>query len=205
MRAAIGRSAPRARRGNKDSGGLAPVSPPNFITLARLLSVPLAVWLILDGALAAAFWVFVAAGISDGVDGFLAKRFDWQTRLGALLDPIADKTLLVSVYVTLGISGHLPAWLVILVVFRDFLIIGGFLLVNALSQAMRSEPLVVSKLNTALQIALAALTLARLGLGLTLDGFAETLIYLVAATTVLSGAGYLVRWMRALAGLEQAT
>lgn len=181
------------------------MSPPNFITLARLLSVPLAVWLILDGALAAAFWVFVAAGISDGVDGFLAKRFDWQTRLGALLDPIADKTLLVSVYVTLGIAGHLPAWLVILVVFRDFLIIGGFLLVNALSQAMRSEPLVVSKLNTALQIALAALTLARLGLGLTLDGFAETLIYLVAATTVLSGAGYLVRWMRALAGLEQPT
>jgi cardiolipin synthase len=180
------------------------VNLPNLITLARLLSVPLVVWLILEGAHTAAFWTFVAAGVSDAVDGFIAKRFDRRTEIGALLDPIADKSLLVGVYVTLGIAGYLPAWLVILVVFRDLLIIGGFLLVHAMAHAMRSEPLVVSKFNTALQIALAALSLAKLGLGLRIEMPMQGLIYIVAATTLISGAGYLVRWTRALTGLEQA-
>jgi cardiolipin synthase (CMP-forming) len=178
------------------------LSLPNLITLARLLSVPLTVWLILEGDHTAAFWIFVAAGVSDAIDGFIAKRFDRRTELGALLDPIADKTLLVSVYVTLGIAGHLPAWLVILVVFRDLLIVGGFLLVHAMSHAIRSEPLIVSKFNTACQIALAAVTLARLGIGLHLDMLMQVLVYAVAATTLASGAGYLVRWTRVLAGLE---
>lgn len=178
---------------------------PNFITLARLLSVPIAVWLILEGAFVAAFWVFVAAGVSDALDGFIAKRFDQRTRLGALLDPIADKSLLVGVYITLGIAGQLPAWLVILVVFRDFLIIGGYLLAHAMAHAMRSEPLIVSKLNTVFQIGLAAATLGRLGLGIDAGMWMHAFIYVVAATTVISGAGYLVRWTRALAGLEQAS
>ena len=99
---------------------------PNLITLARLLAVPLAVWLILDERYALAFWVFVGAGISDALDGYIAKRFDSRTRLGALLDPAADKALLAGVYVTLAIAGQLPDWLVFLVVFRDVLIIGGF-------------------------------------------------------------------------------
>ncbi|HUK10693.1 MAG TPA: CDP-alcohol phosphatidyltransferase family protein [Stellaceae bacterium] len=176
---------------------------PNAITLARLLSVPLAVWLILEARFAAAFWVFVAAGISDAVDGFIAKRFDSRTRLGALLDPIADKTLLVAVYVTLGAVNHLEAWLVILVVFRDLLIVGGYLLVQALAQPMRSEPLIVSKVNTALQILLVGVLLAQLGLGVEPGATVEALVYMVAATTILSGAGYLVRWTRALAGLEE--
>jgi cardiolipin synthase len=143
------------------------------------------------------------AGVSDAVDGFIAKRFNRRTELGALLDPIADKTLLVSVYVTLGIAGQLPGWLVILVVFRDLLIVGGFLLVHAMSYAMPSAPLIVSKLNTACQIALAAATLAKLGVGLHADMLMQGLVYAVAATTVASGAGYLVRWARVLAGLEE--
>ena len=98
---------------------------PNLITLARLLAVPLVVFLILQGLMTAAFWMFFAAGISDAVDGYLAKRMDAVTELGTYLDPIADKTLLVAVYVTLGIAGHVPTWLVILVVSRDLLIIGG--------------------------------------------------------------------------------
>ena len=77
---------------------------PNLITLGRLLRVPLAIWLVLTGEIAAAFWLFIVAGLSDAVDGFVAKRFDQRSRLGALLDPVADKTLLVSMYVTLGIS-----------------------------------------------------------------------------------------------------
>jgi len=177
---------------------------PNLITLGRLLSVPLAVWLILEMRFSGAFWVFVIAGISDAVDGFIAKRFDSRTRLGALLDPIADKTLLVAVYVTLGATGYLKAWLVILVAFRDLLIVGGYLMVQALSHDMRSEPLIVSKVNTALQILLVGVLLAQLGLGVQPGMAVEMLVYTVAVTTVLSGAGYLVRWTRALAGMEQA-
>lgn len=178
------------------------MSLPNFITLGRLLSVPVAIWLVLLDHLAAAFWLFIAAGLSDAIDGFIAKRFNQRSELGALLDPIADKALLVSMYVTLGMAKHLPAWLVILVVFRDALIIGGFLLVAALGHPMRWEPLLVSKLNTALQIALIGVVLAALGFAFAIAGLQTALIYAVAATTTISGAGYLVRWTRALAGAE---
>ncbi len=172
------------------------MSIPNFITLGRLLSVPLAIWLVLDGAMGVAFWIFVAAGVSDAVDGYIAKHFDQRSRLGSMLDPLADKVLLISMYVTLGLGGQLPSWLVILVVFRDVLIIGGFLLAMTVAQTMPIRPLVVSKLNTALQIALIAVVLGRLGLGVRDWGATTVLIYAVALTTVLSGAGYLVRWAR---------
>jgi cardiolipin synthase (CMP-forming) len=175
---------------------------PNIITLGRLLSVPLAIWLILSGEYWAAFWTFVFAGVSDAVDGFIAKRFNMRTQIGALLDPVADKALLVSVYVTLGVSGQLPTWLVILVVFRDLMIVGGFVLVQLLVQKIRWEPLIISKINTALQIVLAAFTLARLGFGAGDHGAVMLLVLAVATTTVLSGAAYLVRWARAIAGQE---
>lgn len=175
---------------------------PNLITLGRLLSVPLAIWLILDGAFWAAFCLFVLAGASDAVDGFLAKRFDMRTRIGALMDPIADKALLVSVYVTLGIAGGLPAWLVILVVFRDALIIGGFLLMQVLANKTRWDPLIISKINTAMQLVLAAAALARLGFGFPGPRTVEILVLVAAATTILSGGAYLVRWAHALGGAE---
>ena len=146
----------------------------------------------------------VIAGLSDAVDGFVAKRFDMRTRIGALLDPVADKTLLVSTYVTLGVAGQLPAWLVILVVSRDLMIVGGYLLVQLLAASTRSQPLMISKANTALQIVLVALTLARLAFAFDDYGLGGALVYAVATTTVLSGAGYLVRWARSLAGAEPA-
>jgi cardiolipin synthase len=176
------------------------VSVANFITLGRLLAAPLAIWLVLDDRMTAAFWLFVVAGLSDAVDGFIAKRFDQRSRLGALLDPLADKVLLLSMFVTLGIAGWLPSWLVILVVFRDALIIGGFLLASAVAQPIATKPLYISKLNTAVQIALVAVVLARLGVGLDDFGGSLVLIYATALTTVLSGGGYLVRWMRGPAG-----
>ncbi|MBV9967789.1 MAG: CDP-alcohol phosphatidyltransferase family protein, partial [Alphaproteobacteria bacterium] len=101
---------------------------PNLITLARLLCVPLAIWLIVEARYGVAFWVFVVAGLSDALDGYIAKRWDQRTPLGAILDPIADKALLAGVYITLGLAGELPQWLVILVVLRDLLIVGGYLL-----------------------------------------------------------------------------
>lgn len=174
----------------------------NLVTLARLLAVPLVVWLIITGDFPATFWVFVAAGLSDAVDGYVAKRFDQRSELGALLDPIADKTLIVSLFITLGIAGHLPNWLAIIVVFRDLLIIGGFLLAAALSQPISWRPLLVSKLNTALQLMLLAVVLAQLAFEFDSHGAITALIYLVAATTILSGGGYIVRWGRGLAGAE---
>jgi len=172
------------------------VSVANFVTLGRLLSVPAMVWLILNDRLEAAFWLFVAAGLSDAVDGYIAKRFDQRSQLGALLDPIADKTLLVSMYVTLGMASRLPNWLVIVVVFRDLFIVGGFLLATVTTQPLDWKPLAVSKLNTALQIILIAVLLAKLGVGIPDFGIVEILIYAVGATTILSGLGYIVRWMR---------
>lgn len=200
--AAARRGRPAARR----SAALAvvAVNPANLITLGRLLLVPVSVWLILAGQFGLAFWMFVIAGVSDAVDGFIAKRFDMRTRIGALLDPVADKTLLVSTYVTLGVAAQLPAWLVILVVSRDLMIVGGFLLIQLLSAETRWEPLLVSKANTALQILLVALTLARLAFAFDDHGVGYALVYAVAATTVLSGAAYLVRWARSLAGAEPA-
>src|SRR5690349_2831535 len=100
---------------------------PNLITMARILCVPLIVWTITAGHMLPAFLLFLLAGISDAVDGFLAKRFNMATELGAVLDPLADKALIVSIYVALGFTETLPRWIVILVVSRDILIVGGFL------------------------------------------------------------------------------
>ena len=171
----------------------------NIITLGRLLSVPVVVWLILDGSMMLAFILFVIAGISDAVDGFLARRLDQRSELGGYLDPLADKALLVGVYVTLGHVGQLPTWLVILVVFRDLLIIGGAILLYMFTNALQMAPLMVSKLNTAAQIVLAAVALGTTGFAIHDRGVTMALVYAVVATTILSGAAYLVQWSRHVA------
>ena len=176
---------------------------PNLITLSRLLSVPLMIWLIVGAEFVAAFWVFICAGASDALDGFIAKRFDCRTQLGALLDPAADKALLSSVYVALGVAEHIPTWLVIVVVFRDVMIIGGFVLIQTLSAPSKFDPLYISKINTLAQITLVAYVLARLGLGFPDGEVTPVLVWVVAATTLMSGASYLVRWARILSGAEQ--
>ena len=172
------------------------ISFPNLLSFARLLSVPLIVWLVLDGRMTMAFWLFVAAGVTDAVDGFVAKHFDAKTELGSYLDPLADKALLVGIYLTLGWLGHIPIWLVILVAFRDLTIVGGALLEQTLTQSFKSRPMMISKINTTLQIALAALVLARLGLGFDDWGVTGVLVLAVAITTVLSGLTYLIEWTR---------
>jgi cardiolipin synthase (CMP-forming) len=178
---------------------------PNLLTLMRLMSVPLMIWLIVSQRFGTAFCVFVAAGVSDALDGFIAKRFDCRTRLGALLDPVADKALLSSVYVALGIAGWLPNWLVILVVFRDVTIIGGFVLLQTIAAPRKYDPLYISKLNTLLQIALVGYVLGRLGMGFPDGVLTDVLVGLTAVTTVLSGLSYLIRWARILSGGEQVS
>jgi cardiolipin synthase len=171
---------------------------PNLISLARLLAVPLNVIFMIKGNFAAGFWIFVAAGISDGVDGALARQFNARTRLGRYLDPLADKTLLVSVYVVLGMQELLPAWLVVIVVFRDLLIIGGALLFFSLQSGFEARPILISKVNTVAQIALAGWLLAVLGIDLADHGVTMVLVWVVAATTVASGAAYLWNGVRRL-------
>jgi cardiolipin synthase (CMP-forming) len=178
------------------------VNIPNLITLARLLSVPIIIWLILAGALRPALVLFALAGLSDAADGFIAKHFDQRTVLGALLDPIADKAMLVSLFVTLGLARHLPDWIVILVVFRDIMIVGGFMFWTALGQRIRWDPLMISKVNTAAQICLIGVTLGRLAFAIDDRGLTLALTYLVGATTLLSGGAYMVRWARTLARAE---
>ncbi len=179
------------------------LSWPNLITLTRLCCVPLAFWLVIQHELAAAFGLFAAASATDAVDGWLARRAGGATRLGAMLDPMADKTLLVTMYVTLAAVGALPSWLAVLVVFRDLVIVGGVVVLALVGQPLAIRPLFVSKVNTVLQIALIALTLFLAGFGSgiaaplqvgTAAGVAlQALTWAVAASTLASGAAYLWR------------
>lgn len=175
---------------------------PNALTLGRILLVPLLVWLIIDHEMLAAFIVFILAGLSDGADGYLAKRYGWHTELGAYLDPIADKALLVTIYVTLGLAGHLPVWLVIAVVSRDIFIVGAVLLAWMMSRPITVRPLLISKVNTCAQIALAGVVLAELGLSLGLGALVWVLIWLTGTFTILSAAAYFWTWIKHMASYE---
>jgi cardiolipin synthase len=152
----------------------------------------------------AAFLVFLLAGLSDAADGFLAKRYGWNTELGAYLDPIADKALLVSIYVTLGLAGHLPVWLVIAVVSRDILIVGAVVLSWMLSRPLSMQPLLISKANTLSQIVLAGFVLAELGLGLGVEKLVWVLIWVTGTLTILSAGAYFWAWLRHMASYEPA-
>jgi len=178
------------------------VSIPNFITLGRVILVPVVFWLLLHGDTRAAFVMFVIAGVSDAVDGFLAKTFHWETDLGAYLDPLADKLLIVSIFIALGARGLLPSWLVIAVVTRDLLIVIAVLLSWLLDHPMRIRPFVISKVNTAAQIVLAAAVLADEGFLLGLDRLRLLLVWMTAALTVGSLAAYLAAWLRHMSGYE---
>ena len=154
--------------------------------------------------MAAAFVLFLIAGLSDAADGYLAKRFGWHTELGTYLDPIADKALLVSIYVTLGFTNHLPVWLVITgSMSRNILIVGAFILSWILSRPVTVYPLLVSKANTLDQLVLASLVLAELGLGLRLEPFVTVCIWVTGALTILSATAYFWGWLKHMAGRRE--
>jgi cardiolipin synthase len=180
----------------------APLNIPNLITLGRILLVPVLVWAIAAGEMLAAFILFVAAGISDAVDGFLAKRFGMTSEIGAYLDPLADKALIVSIYVALGITGAIPRWLVILVVSRDIMIVTAVMLSWFVGKPVQVKPLLVSKLNTVAQILFACLVLAALGLGFNPGPLQPFLMGLVAVLTLASVAYYVIEWVRHINRVE---
>jgi Phosphatidylglycerophosphate synthase len=183
--------------GREVYGGL---TIPNFITLVRFLLVPAVVFALLSGRVGWAFAGFVAAALSDGVDGFIARQFNQRSDLGAYLDPIADKLLLVSVFVVLGYMGHLPLWLVVAAVSRDGLIVGGVVLSAVMGNPVAMKPLLVSKANTLAQLLLASLVLAGLSLSFSLGIVYGILVYLSGLLTIASGAAYLVGWIKHMGG-----
>ena len=178
------------------------MSIPNIITLGRIILVPVIIWAIASGQMEIAFAIFVIAGVSDAVDGFLAKHFNMTSELGALLDPLADKALLVSIYMALGIWGAMPRWIVILVVSRDIMIVAAVIVSWLFDKPVPMKPLMVSKFNTVAQVGLAALILASLGFGFKPMPYDGVLMGLVTVFTLVSVSLYLVEWVRHMGTIE---
>jgi cardiolipin synthase (CMP-forming) len=168
---------------------------PNFITLARMVMTPVAVMMIISQRFLPAFLIFILAGVSDAIDGFIAKRFSLRTELGAYLDPLADKALLISIYVSLAIYAGLPAWLAITVVSRDVMIVVAVLVSWLLDKPVEIRPVWVSKLNTVAQIALAGFALGVRAYDLDQPLLQTALHWTVAATTLASGGFYVAQWL----------
>jgi len=169
---------------------------PNAISILRIALVAPILMLILDGSFGWALALFWLAGFSDGVDGYLAKRFNWHTRLGALLDPIADKLLVAGLFITLAYTGDIPVWLAATVILRDVIIVIGAAAYNFLVRPVQGEPTRVSKLNTALQLLFLLFVISRAGFGWPEEITITLLGASVLITVVISGIDYVWSWSR---------
>lgn len=170
---------------------------PNIISILRIFLVVPIVWTLINEKYELGLMLFAIAGISDAIDGFLAKTFHWQTRLGGFLDPLADKLLLVCSFLAIGWLGLVPWWLVALVILRDLVIVAGAVAYHFRVGRFDAEPTLISKTNTALQILLVVLAVLDQSLLLSLPAWVITLgVALVALTTLLSGFNYVVEWTR---------
>lgn len=167
---------------------------PNIITIARIISVIPVAWCLWIGSYNIALILLVLAGLSDGLDGFLARRYNWFTRLGALLDPVADKLFIVSIMLVFGFKGFLPWWIVWLIFGRDMLIMSGAVLYRWVTGALEMKPLFISKVNTVLQLILLAATLLHVGFYALPQTVMDNLELVVAASTIMSGAAYVFFW-----------
>ena len=169
---------------------------PNAITIVRILLIAPILWLILDGRCAEALALFVLAGFSDGLDGFLARRFNWHSRLGGLLDPIADKLLVAGMFVTLAITGAVPVWLTVIVVARDITILGGATAYHFLIGPVPGEPTMIGKFNTAVTLGYLFMVLLQLATGWPPDWLLIVLGAATFVTVAISGIDYVVSWSR---------
>lgn len=175
----------------------------NALTLLRLAAVPFLVVLLYQGRFGAALALFVLAGLSDAADGLVAKRFNQVTELGKVLDPIADKALVMALYITLAWLGWVPFWLVVAVVARDGIIVAGALAFHFVTGALEITPTRLSKANTTVQLAFVALVLVDAALAPDLAVVRWYLEMAVLATTVASGLQYVVLWLRKALAHEQ--
>lgn len=169
---------------------------PNAISLLRIALVVPILMLILEGSFGFALVLFGLAGFSDGLDGYLAKRFSWHSRLGALLDPVADKLLVAGMFMTLAYTQHIPVWLAGIVILRDVVIVAGATAYNFLVRPLQGEPTRVSKLNTALQLLFLLFVLSRAGFGWPDQISITVLGASILVTVVISGVDYVYSWAR---------
>lgn len=169
---------------------------PNAISLMRIVLIAPILLFILDGSFGWALALFWLAGFSDGVDGYLAKRFNWHTRLGALLDPLADKLLVAGTFITLAYTQHIPLWLTATVLLRDAVIVVGAAAYNFLVKPVQGEPTRISKLNTTLQLLFLLFVLSRAGFGWPEEITITVLGAAVLVTVVISGVDYVLSWSR---------
>ena len=172
------------------------VTWPNLISLARLMSVPVIAWLLLSDYMVGAFVLCILAGLSDMLDGFVARILKTPSTVGAYLDPLADKALLMGMFILLGYMHEVQSWLVLLVVFRDVLIIGGTILLFMFGISFDARPLFISKVNTFLQIVMVVWILGELAFKFSVPIVNDAFVYSVMLTTILSGAGYVLLWLR---------
>lgn len=176
---------------------------PNILSLIRLIFVPITVWLLLEELYDFTFFIFIFCCLTDGLDGFIAKRFKLETNLGRILDPIADKALLMSVFLALGFEGFMESWIVIAAIFRDSLIIFGSILLYMFYNEYKIQPIFISKINTLFQFLLAVIIIGNLAFNI----FHLDVIYLlelvVGITIIVSGVAYVVHWGRFALRMEE--
>jgi cardiolipin synthase len=169
---------------------------PNAISLLRIALVAPILLFIVGGRFELALILFFVAGFSDGVDGYLAKRFNWHTRLGALLDPIADKVLVAGTFLILVYTGHAPVWLTAIVILRDVIIVGGAAAYSFFVGPIEGEPTRISKLNTALELLFILFVLSRAAFGWPAEITITVVGAAVLVTVVISGVDYVWSWTR---------
>lgn len=167
---------------------------PNLLTLLRILAAPVLILLLRDNNYELALIIFILAGITDGLDGYIAKRFNFVSELGAHLDPLADKIIIISAYCMLVWLGLIPFWLVTLVIFRDIIIVGGYMVLMYLDGDIPMLPTIMSKLNTVFQISLVISVLLENSVWNFIPGASVVLLYAVVITTIASGAQYVWVW-----------
>ncbi len=169
---------------------------PNAISLLRIALVVPILSAILDDRFGWALALILLAGFSDGIDGYLAKRFNWHSRLGALLDPIADKLLVAGTFITLAVTQHIPIWLAVVVILRDVIIVCGAIAYNFIVGPVQGEPTRISKLNTALELLFLLFVLSRAGFGWPEEITITILGASILVTVVISGVDYVWTWSR---------
>lgn len=168
---------------------------PNAITALRLVLVAPLIWLLISGHYAATLWLFALMGASDALDGFLAKQYGWGSTLGEYMDPLTDKVMLISTYLTLGWLSVLPGWLVAVVLLRDLIIVVGAAAYQFVTHKLEMRPTLLSKLNTCMQILLVLVAILDQFLAIS-DVVLGTMIVIVLLTTVASGLDYVLEWSR---------
>lgn len=167
---------------------------PNIITMLRVLLVPVIIWYVLNKQYGTALVLFLTAGISDAVDGFVARRFGMRSELGATLDPLADKILIIATVLALGRLGLLPVWLMLVIVCRDLVIAGGALAWHFAIGRVEMAPSFISKINTFVQVGMIFLILCHVSSLVQISAVRPFLYYLVLLTSLVSGIQYVLVW-----------